>query len=116
MLGTKFFNELRTQECMGYVVLMTAGLIDNARVLYYIVQGDMNCEEIRGRIDKFIADSYKMIEDLSEDEYDDYVNSTSLSMKESGNDLLTYFFGILNQWMQTGFDLNRRERACEMIR
>jgi len=92
IIGTEYFDQLRTQEKFGYVVNSSVYDVGDRRLLskYYkfVVQSpDKKPDEIVKRTTNFIIAFKKQLADLSEDEYYKIVNVCIATLKMNYNNL-----------------------------
>lgn len=116
IFANRFFDQLRPNSCLGYVVLMNVKIFDNARLMSYIVQGEKSPEEIQECIENFITESCEVLQKMPEEEYMGYVCRAADAMKVMPKGLNAYFFEVVAQWAQMKFDLRRREDVSSAIR
>merc|ERR1719272_2445265 len=70
VLSPKFFEVLRTQQQLGYVVQMVPQTSAAFTYLVAVIQGEFAPDYVRGRIDSFCDDHFKMVEEtLTEEEF-----------------------------------------------
>merc|ERR1712151_568439 len=70
VLSSKFFEILRTQQQLGYIVAMQEAPTTNFAYLMCIVQTEFPGDYVRSRIEAFLDDHFKFIEEkLEEDEF-----------------------------------------------
>jgi hypothetical protein len=70
MLDEPCFNTLRTQEQLGYIVgsgMMVMNTVQGFRIL---IQSEKDCAFLEKRIDNFLINFDKELEDMSEDDFD----------------------------------------------
>jgi secreted Zn-dependent insulinase-like peptidase len=67
VLGTKFFDELRTQQQIGYIVGMGPSPSTKFCYLQALAQTEFPVDYVRSRIDKFFTEKLEWIQDGLED-------------------------------------------------
>lgn len=73
LLATPFFNELRTEQQLGYIVFASARPIERHPGLVFVVQSPvLDPEGIEQRVDDFIQGQVKRIDALTDEELEDY--------------------------------------------
>lgn len=70
VLAPKFFEILRTQQQLGYVVQMATQTSCSFSYIIGVVQTEFAPDYVRGRIDTFLNDQFKIVEEtLTEEEF-----------------------------------------------
>merc|ERR1712110_179378 len=72
LLSAAFYDELRTQQQLGYVVSLSMSITDHAVRISFVVQTEYPPDFVRGCIDAFVAKKITWIldtEGLSQDEF-----------------------------------------------
>ena len=73
LLSTPFFNELRTEQQLGYIVNASARPIERHPGIVFTVQSPVvGPEGIEQRVDAFLAKQVKRLNELTEAELEDY--------------------------------------------
>ncbi|KAH8732027.1 Metalloenzyme, LuxS/M16 peptidase-like protein [Phaeosphaeriaceae sp. PMI808] len=66
------FNQLRTIEQLGYVVFSGQSLQDTWAGYRILIQSEKDCRYLEGRIENFLNTFEKMLEEMSEEEFDEH--------------------------------------------
>merc|ERR1711920_1168914 len=70
VLGSKFFDVLRTQQQLGYIVQMAQSNTSAFDYLVAVIQTEYPPDYIRARIDKFLEEQLEAGEALGEEEFE----------------------------------------------
>lgn len=111
MLSDKFFDQLRTQEQLGYCVQAYKAYIGDPNYSYgvakFVVQSNVkNTEYLKERINKFIKDIREYLLHISNEEFDERIKSMIETLKIKNNNFtelmdqsynkITIYNGIMN--------------------
>ena len=84
-LNTPTFDQLRTKEQLGYVVISGPRLSRDIIGSYFLIQSPIkDCEYVRKRLDIFLAKTRTKVQQMTDDEFETNINAvkTILSEKE----------------------------------
>ncbi|EOD51237.1 putative a-pheromone processing metallopeptidase ste23 protein [Neofusicoccum parvum UCRNP2] len=76
------FNQLRTKEQLGYVVFSGTTQSNNWMGYRILIQSERSPDYLEERIDKFLLDSGKMLEEMPEDEFESHKESVQNRRRE----------------------------------
>ncbi|KAG8198306.1 hypothetical protein JTE90_021560 [Oedothorax gibbosus] len=108
------FNYLRTQEQLGYIVCSSTRRSSGAQGIRIIVQSDKSPSYVDGRIEAFIQYFDKYLQELSDEEYQNHVQSVTGIRLEKPKKL---FLQNAKYWLEIhsqhfNFDRDNIEVAC----
>jgi secreted Zn-dependent insulinase-like peptidase len=119
-----FYKELRTEQQLGYVVSAFEANVQGNKGMNFVVQSE-NTEpsNISAKIDKFLVDSEKILEDMTDDEFNQICDASEknhcvapLSLAEQSwkffsSDILThqYMFDATEKWREELASLKKWE-------
>ena len=73
LLATPFFNQLRTEQQLGYIVFASARPVERHPGLVFVVQSPvLGPEGIKQRVDDFLTDQVERMKSLTQEELDEY--------------------------------------------
>lgn len=121
ILGNDFYNELRTEKEIGYVVKIKSGIYDNdlSQKIYikFIVQSSKyKYKYVLNEIEEFIKRyTNKIFNELSEIDYNEYIVSEKNKIKrdfDTLEDITGYYF---NSIVDESYKFNSREVLLDKI-
>merc|ERR1712194_190841 len=113
VLSAKFFEILRTQQQLGYVVAMQVAPANNFAYLIAVIQTEFPVDYVRGRIDAFLDEHFKFVEEeLGEEEFETcrqgLISEYKVKPKSLPEEIGQYSRYLTNR----SYDFGRKERAC----
>jgi insulysin len=116
VLAPKFFDDLRTQQQLGYLV----GLGSSSRVAFsYLiaqVQTEFPVEYVRSRIDAFLDEQFEWIkEGLTEEEFQMCKGGLLAELHAAPKNLNEEAGNYLSSFTNRSFDFDRRQRMIEFV-
>jgi len=122
-LKDKFFDQLRTKETLGYIVKLLYINKSGYRGLSNIVQSNSKTPEFcAARVRSFYKESYQKIKEITEEEFQKYVNARIADLSEKDDDLSdeflrnwsliddnTYEFDYIEKGLENLKNVNREE-------
>jgi len=116
VLGAKFFDILRTQQQLGYVVNMLARPTTKFSYLLGVVQSEYPVDYVRSRIETFMEEHFKTIaESLSEEEFQTCKGGLISELKMKPKNLYEEACRFLGAIYDRSFDFTRRQRSIEFL-
>ncbi|CAJ1364618.1 unnamed protein product [Effrenium voratum] len=115
-LSAKFFDILRTQQQLGYIVHMSPSVSLKMPALAVLVQTEFNPDYVRGCIVKFLEEHLQQLEDsFSEEELSvckaGYLSQLRMKPKNLGDEAMRYTRQIFDR----SFDFGRRARGADFV-
>lgn len=115
-LETPYFEELRTQQQLGYVVSSMNKNVQGVRHFYFLIQSDVKtshyCVE---RTHEFIAQKWKDLEDMDEAKFKEIQAGTLALEREPFKTLGEKFSCDWHEIKNHQFKFNRKEWTCNRI-
>jgi len=118
ILSAAFFQELRTEQQLGYVVSLTASVQEAFVYVNCIVQTEFPLDLVQGRIDAFLIKKLDWIESpegLSEDEFSTHCQGMLSKLKHQPTNLSEDFEQNWSEVASRRFDFDRRERRQHLV-
>lgn len=112
----KFFDELRTNENLGYVVSNTTMQFLTTRILRFIVQSDRSVEFLEERILKFVGDLKEWIKNMDDEEFEGFKKSLIGSYEMPVVNLEDFNDFIFNQYTSGKIDLDYNRRMINVVK
>jgi len=88
MISDKCFDQLRTQEQLGYVVFSGIRRANSVQGLRFIIQSEKDPKILDERIEAFLKTTKEMIENFSEKEFENHVNALIMKKLEEPKKLV----------------------------
>jgi len=111
----EFFDEIRTKEKYGYIVMMNCDVVFKEPVVMFVIQSTEEAKKIKKRILRFISDTPGRIRGLPEDQYRVYKESAIASVTEEVYNIKDYEEEIFENWEKHEFNLShKKELAAEI--
>lgn len=110
----RFFNELRTNENLGYIVKNATMQYYTARFLQFIVQSKKSVEFLEERILKFVVDLKAWIKNMSDEEFNGFKNSLIGSYKMPIVNLEDLDSFVFNLHCNGEIDLDYKKKMVEI--
>lgn len=116
VLAPKFFDIIRTQQQLGYIVHLGASLASKFVYLIAVVQTEFPPDYVRGRIDDFLKSHFTYVqEELTADEFQTcrlgMVASLRMTPKNLAEEMGRYDKGFADRT----YDFTRRQQAIEYL-
>jgi insulysin len=116
VLSSKFFDELRTQQQLGYIVGMQAGASSKFNYLIAVVQTEFPPDYTRSKIDEFINEKFAFVlNDLEQDEFDrcrsGLLSELKVKPKNLGEEMGRYAGALSSRT----FDFDRLNRSISFM-
>mmetsp|Transcript_42948 Transcript_42948/g.98611 ORF Transcript_42948/g.98611 Transcript_42948/m.98611 type:complete len:988 (+) Transcript_42948:103-3066(+) len=117
VLSAKFFEDLRTQQQLGYVVQMACSSTPNWMYLTCLVQGEFSPDYVRSRIDKFLDEHLNkyIMETLTEDELETCRQGLLASLKVLPKSIWEEFHFIRKAIVERTWDFGRRQKKEQLL-
>ena len=116
ILKEKFYNSLRTNQNLGYVVSMSIKEYRQNYGLCCVVQSNVKCPEfISEKINEFFKEQLKFFENLTDDEFKNYVNSLIETCKKKDANLSVEFKRNLSQIYLNNYEFNQKEIIVKIL-
>ncbi|WP_461535531.1 insulinase family protein [Spongorhabdus nitratireducens] len=116
MLGTPFFNQLRTEQQLGYVAFASNYLIDNQPGLVFMIQSPvLGPDGLGKRVDEFVLKQRKAVVDLTKAELDEYKQGLIGSLLKKDANLGERSARLWGDVLDTEHDFRLRQELSEAI-
>ncbi len=117
IIGTPFFNQLRTEQQLGYVAFASNYLIDNQPGLIFAIQSPvLGPEGLGKRVDEFLLKERKAIAALSDKELDEYKDGIIGSLLKKDTNLGERSSRLWGDILDTEHDFTLRQQLADTIR
>ncbi len=115
-LSDKFFNTLRTKEALGYIASMALVKIRGCFGFKCSVQSNVQTPEfIITRVHNFLLEMKNYFDNISDEDFNSYVNSSILNLKKKDTNLLQEVSRNKDEIQQHSYLFNRREIEIELL-
>jgi insulysin len=119
LLDEPCFDTLRTKEQLGYVVWSQALTLNTIQGFRVIIQSERDCEYLESRIDKFLTEFEKTLEEMPHDEFEKYkislVNKRLEKLKNLNEEGARLWHHVTSE--EYDFDLGKsRPQTCQSCR
>ena len=116
VLTAAFFNDIRTEQQLGYVVHAGGGEIENMpTVNFYVQSSKVGPKELQRRIDQFIQKQFSAVKGMSEEEFNQHKTGLITNIKRQDKNLLERTRRLWDE-LGDGFDrFNKREQLAAAI-
>ncbi|CAK9065940.1 unnamed protein product [Durusdinium trenchii] len=116
ILSPKFFDILRTQQQLGYVVGMGIGPSTHFNFLTAQVQTEFPPDYVRSRIDAFFEEHFKWLEEgLEEEEFQTCLKGALSELQMKPKNLSEEFGRYQSEFFQRTYDFDRRDRKIQFL-
>lgn len=116
ILSPKFFDVLRTQQQLGYVVGMGISSAANFNFLTAQVQTEFPPDYARSRIDAFYQEHFAWLEDgLEEEEFQTCLKGALSELKMKPKNLAEEFQRYQLEFLMRSYDYDRRAKKIEFM-
>ena len=115
-LRDKFFNILRTKEALGYIATMTLFKLRGIFGFKCAIQSNVkNPEFIIKRVENFLLEMKNYFNNISDEDFKSYVNSSILALKKKDTNLSQEVSRNFDEIIQHSYLFNRREIEIELL-
>lgn len=116
VLSSKFFDILRTQQQLGYIVAMQTSGTSKFCYLIAVVQTEFPPDYVRGRIDAFFEDHWKFVEaELEAAEFETCRDGLLSELKMKPKNLGEEMGRFLGPFSERSYDFDRVERSIAFL-
>eukprot|EP00931_Biecheleriopsis_adriatica_P121218 TRINITY_DN96305_c0_g1_i1.p1 TRINITY_DN96305_c0_g1~~TRINITY_DN96305_c0_g1_i1.p1 ORF type:complete len:1087 (+),score=247.13 TRINITY_DN96305_c0_g1_i1:70-3261(+) len=116
VLSSKFFDQLRTQQQLGYIVALQNGRSDRFVYLVAVVQTEFPPDYARGQIDAFLEEQFKFVEtELAEEEFETCRQGVLSDLKVKPKNLGEEMSRFNGQFSSRKYDFERIDRAIAYV-
>jgi len=116
VLSSKFFDELRTQQQLGYIVGMAAGASSNFNYLIAVVQTEFPPEYARSRIDEFLNEKFAYVQEgLEQEEFEVCRQGLLSELRVKPKNLSEELRRYSGAFAKRTFDFDRIERSIAFV-
>eukprot|EP00747_Dinoflagellata_sp_TGD_P008788 gnl/TRDRNA2_/TRDRNA2_118403_c1_seq1.p1 gnl/TRDRNA2_/TRDRNA2_118403_c1~~gnl/TRDRNA2_/TRDRNA2_118403_c1_seq1.p1 ORF type:complete len:401 (-),score=92.38 gnl/TRDRNA2_/TRDRNA2_118403_c1_seq1:31-1116(-) len=117
VLAPKFFDILRTQQQLGYIVQLASSRASGKfSYLVAVIQTEFPPDYVRGRVDAFFQDHFAFIEEkLDDEEFETCRAGLIAELKMKPKNLHEELGHYSNAFNQRTYDFGRRKRTIEFL-
>jgi len=116
VLAPKFFDVLRTQQQLGYVVQLGSNTSPKFAYLVAVVQTEFPPDYVRGRIDLFLQEHLTFVEgSLAEEEFEACRSGLLSELQAKPKSLAEELGRCQRAFGERSFDFLRRQRAADFL-
>lgn len=115
-LHQSFFNQLRTEESLGYVV--QAGDLpfnDHPGLVFYIQSPVLSAEQLQQRVDRFLQEYATQVAALTEEEFNRLKEAQLLELRRAPNNLTEEFSSMRQDWLRNQLDFDSKTRLTAAV-
>lgn len=110
-----FFNQLRTNEELGYIVACRVVHLNDEQYLWFIVQSEKDVEFLEERVRRFVADLDKHFRDMSEDDFRKFKSGVVSQFRERKKNFELYSTSLWNKYMRGVVDQEYDDKVVEAV-
>lgn len=116
VLGAKFFDVVRTQQQLGYIVQMGASIGAKFSYLLAIVQTEFHPDYARSRIEAFLDDHFAFVlNELTDEEFQTCRKGLIASLRQKPKNLSEEMDRYTRRFLNRTFDFGRRQRVIDFL-
>lgn len=116
-LHQAFFNQLRTEEQLGYVVQAMALPLDQHAGLGLLIQSPvLSGLQLQQRVDLFLQQYGKQLEQLTEADFANLKQAQMLELQRAPANLDEEFASYGNDWLKNRLDFDGKQRLLEAMK
>ncbi|MGX5915335.1 pitrilysin [Aliidiomarina sp. Khilg15.8] len=116
LLHNRFFNQLRTEQQLGYAVGATAlGVRDHGVLAFYIQSSVAGPAELQGHFQRFREDSESYLEDMDDATFAEAKQGLLVSLNEPPQDLAQEASRIRADWARENYNFDTRSNLSEAV-
>ncbi|CAJ1358395.1 unnamed protein product [Effrenium voratum] len=116
ILSSKFFDLLRTQQQLGYIVGMGASPSNHFTYLVAQVQTEFPPDYARSRMDAFFAENFAWLEEgLEEEEFQRCLQGVLSELKMKPKNLSEEFNRVQGVFQKRSYEFDRRDRKIAFL-
>jgi len=110
------FNTLRTEEQLAYAVGARRSTIDDYITFgLYIQTPVMSVDETQKRFDKFNVEYLKLLNEITEEEFQKLKSSTLVTLNQKPKNLSEEVSPFISDWYRENFDFNSRQKLIDEV-
>lgn len=115
-LKTKFMDDLRTNQGLGYVsLLISREYRGNSGIVCLVQSNTKEPEYVSGKIRNFFKESWEKIKVITDDEFKSYVNSVMVEQKKKDINLIEETSRNYAEITRHYYNFDRKEKNCEIL-
>ena len=115
-LKTKFFEQLRTKETLGYIVELCAAVAQEYYCILCVVQSNSKTPEYCAtRVRNFMKESFKLIKDMSDEEFKKQVDTRLIPYTKKDDNLIQVFIRNWSEINDKTYKFDRKEKSLEIL-
>lgn len=116
IISSSYFNQLRTEKQLGYVVNAGSRRLQDRPGLAFIVQSPTaSAPEINDITEAFIEEEKARIDNMSEAEFSDYVNGYMSDLLEEDKNLPQRISRYQNDLLDENYNFDTREQFANVV-
>ena len=116
VLAAPFLDDLRTTQQLGYTVGVFGGEVANIPALIFYIQSSVaGPGELERRIDRFIADHVRVVEQMSDEEFMEYRTALLVDINQQDGNLAHRSSRLWHELENGYIDFDKRERMTTAV-
>ncbi|MFT5451458.1 MAG: protease-3 [Enterobacterales bacterium] len=110
------FNRLRTEEQLAYAVgARRSAIADYVTFGLYIQTPVMSVDETQKRFDKFNIEYVKLLNEITEEEFQKLKESTLVTLNQKPKNLSEEVSPFISDWYKENFDFDSRQKLIDEV-
>ena len=115
-ISSKFFDLLRTQQQLGYIVHMAASVTVLQPYLVAVVQTEFNLHYVRGCLEKFLEEHFAFLEEaMTDEEFETCKEGLLSELRVKPKNISEEAQRFSRIFMDRSFDFERREKCIRFV-
>mmetsp|Transcript_83765 Transcript_83765/g.200968 ORF Transcript_83765/g.200968 Transcript_83765/m.200968 type:complete len:993 (-) Transcript_83765:112-3090(-) len=115
-ISSKFFDLLRTQQQLGYIVHMAASVTVLQPYLVAVVQTEFNLHYVRGCLEKFLEEHFAFLEEaMTDEEFETCKEGLLSELRVKPKNISEEAQRFSRVFMDRSFDFERREKCIRFV-
>jgi len=115
-LSSKYFDELRTKQQLGYIVGLQNSRSSKFNYLVAVVQTEFPPDFVRAQINDFLDQNFQFIEEtLDDDEFNTCLQGLLSDLKTKPKNLSEEFQRFAGPFADRSYDFSRRQRSIDFV-
>lgn len=110
-----FFDNLRTKEELGYVVLTGVEYLAGSQYISFVVQSERDTGFLEKRIQSFVGGLHRYFEDMSGEDFMAFKRAVVSSLREKHKNLSSYSSGLWFKYTMGVVDTNYEDNVISVV-
>ncbi|KMV65969.1 insulinase-like Zn-dependent peptidase [Encephalitozoon cuniculi EcunIII-L] len=111
-----FFDQLRTKEELGYVVISNVTYIDDEQYITFVVQSEKDVEFLEKRIRRFVEELEGYFKEMSLEDFEKFKSGVISSFRERKKNFVLYSTEIWDKCLRGVVDQEHDEKVVEAVK